>query len=100
MSAPAITMYATAVCPYCVQAERLLRAKGITAITKIRVDLDPGERQAMMAKTGRRTVPQIYIGDRHVGGYEDLVALERAGRLEAMLAGEAVDEPAGQPPVG
>ena len=100
MSAPAITMYATAVCPYCVQAERLLRAKGITAITKIRVDLDPRERQAMMAKTGRRTVPQIYIGDRHVGGYEDLVALERAGKLEAMLAGEAVDEPAGKPPVG
>jgi glutaredoxin 3 len=86
--APAITMYATAVCPYCTQAERLLRAKGVAAITKIRVDLDPGARRTMMARTGRRTVPQIYIGERHVGGYDDLVALERAGELDPLLAGD------------
>ncbi len=84
--ANAITMYTTAVCPYCIQAERLLRAKGVGAITKIRVDLDPGERRTMMERTGRRTVPQIYIGDTHVGGYDDLVALDRSGRLDAMLA--------------
>lgn len=100
MTAPAITMYATAVCPYCIQAERLLRAKGVTAIAKIRIDLDPRERQSMMAKTGRRTVPQIYIGSHHVGGYDDLVALERAGKLDPLLAGEAVGEPADEPPVG
>jgi len=85
-----ITMYATGTCPYCVQAERLLKSKGVTAITKIRVDLEPGLREAMMQRTGRRTVPQIYIGDVHVGGYDDLVALERAGRLEPLLAGKAV----------
>ena len=85
-----ITMYATAACPYCVQAERLLKSRGVTAITKIRVDLEPGLREAMMQRTGRRTVPQIYIGDVHVGGYDDLVALERAGRLEPLLAGKAV----------
>jgi glutaredoxin 3 len=80
-----ITMYSTAVCPFCVRAERLLNSKGITEIEKIRVDLDPGQRQEMMAKTGRRTVPQIYIGDRHVGGFEDLAALEHAGGLELLL---------------
>lgn len=85
---PPITMYATAMCPYCIQAERLLKAKGVTAITKIRVDLDPPLRQKMMQQTGRRTVPQIYIGELHVGGYDDLVALEHAGRLDALLAGE------------
>ncbi len=100
MTLPAITMYATAVCPYCIQAERLLRAKGVTAITKIRVDLDPGERRTMMAKTGRRTVPQIYIGERHVGGYDDLVALERAGRLDPLLAGGSAGAAARDPPVG
>jgi glutaredoxin 3 len=84
---PAITMYATGVCPYCVQAERLLAAKGVTAIDKIRVDLDPARRAEMMAKCGRRTVPQIWIGDTHVGGYDDLVALDRAGRLTPLLAG-------------
>jgi glutaredoxin 3 len=82
-----ITMYATLVCPYCVQAERLLRAKGVREIAKIRVDLDPAERVAMMRKTGRRTVPQIYIGELHVGGYDELVALDRAGRLDSLLAG-------------
>jgi glutaredoxin 3 len=84
---PAITLYATAVCPYCIQAERLLKAKGVTDIAKIRVDLEPGLREAMMARTGRRTVPQIYIGDVHVGGYDDLVALDRAGKLDPLLAG-------------
>jgi glutaredoxin 3 len=81
-----IVMYATAVCPYCVQAERLLRAKGVTDITKLRVDLDPALRRTMMDKTGRRTVPQIYIADTHVGGYDDLVALDRRGRLDGLLA--------------
>ncbi len=83
-----ITMYATAVCPYCVQAERLLRAKGVADIAKVRVDLDPAQRQEMMQKTGRRTVPQIYIGALHVGGYDDLVALDREGKLAPLLAAE------------
>lgn len=86
-SPPAITMYATGFCPYCVQAERLLKAKGVSDITKIRVDADPARREEMMSRTGRRTVPQIYIGERHVGGYDDLVALDRAGELEPLLAG-------------
>ncbi len=85
MAAP-ITMYATAVCPYCTQAERLLRAKGVADIVKLRVDLDPALRQAMVERTGRRTVPQIYIGETHVGGYDDLVALDRQGRLDDLLA--------------
>ena len=79
-------MYSTAVCPYCVRAEMLLKSKGITEIEKIRVDLDPRQREEMMQKTGRRTVPQIYIGDRHVGGFEDLAELEHAGKLESLLA--------------
>ena len=78
-------MYSTAVCPYCVMAERLLRAKGVAAIDKVRVDLDPQRRVEMMEKTGRRTLPQIYIGDTHVGGYDDLVVLERAGELTPLL---------------
>ena len=81
-------MYSTAVCPFCIQAERLLRAMGVAQIDKIRIDLDPARRQEMMEKTGRRTVPQIYIGGRHVGGYDDLVALDRAGELEPLLATE------------
>jgi glutaredoxin 3 len=83
-----VTMYATAVCPYCIQAERLLASKGVRDITKIRVDLDPGKREEMMSRTGRRTVPQIYIGDHHVGGYDDLAALERTGKLAKLLVGE------------
>ena len=83
-----IMMYATAICPFCVQAERLLRAKGVADIAKVRVDLEPARRQEMMQKTGRRTVPQIYIGAVHVGGYDDLVALDRAGKLGPLLAGE------------
>ena len=78
-------MYSTAVCPFCQMAERLLKAKGVAAIDKVRVDLDPARRVEMMEKTGRRTVPQIYIGDTHVGGYDDLAALDRAGRLDGLL---------------
>lgn len=85
---PAIRIYATAVCPYCVRAEQLLRHKGVTDIDKIRIDLDPQRRDEMMQLTGRRTVPQIFIGDYHVGGCDDLHALERAGRLEPLLRGE------------
>jgi glutaredoxin 3 len=82
-----VMMYSTAICPYCVRAESFLRAKGVSAIDKVRVDLEPARRLEMMQKTGRRTVPQIYIGDHHVGGYEDLVALDRAGKLVPLLAG-------------
>jgi glutaredoxin 3 len=82
-----ITMYATAICPYCIMAERLLRAKGVTDIEKIRVDLDPELRVLMMERTRRRTVPQIFIDDVHVGGFDDLAALDHAGRLDALLAG-------------
>jgi glutaredoxin 3 len=82
-----VLMYSTASCPYCVQAERLLTRKGVTDIEKVRVDLEPARRLEMMAKTGRRTVPQIYIGDHHVGGFEDLAALEHAGKLDPLLAG-------------
>jgi glutaredoxin 3 len=78
-------MYSTAVCPYCVRAEQLLNSKGITVIEKIRVDLDPSLRERMVRQTGRRTVPQIYIGDTHVGGFEDLAALDHAGTLDALL---------------
>ena len=83
----AVTMYSTGMCPYCVQAERLLASKGVKAIDKVRVDLEPARRQEMMDRTGRRTVPQIYIGDVHVGGYDDLVALDRSGGLDPLLAG-------------
>ena len=82
-----VTLYSTAVCPYCVRAERLLEAKGVTGIEKIRVDLDPEQRMLMMQKTGRRTVPQIYIGDTHVGGFDDLHALDQAGKLDPLLQG-------------
>ncbi|MBC3934178.1 MAG: glutaredoxin 3 [Undibacterium curvum] len=82
---PQVTMYSTAVCPYCTMAERLLKSKGVDDIEKIRVDLDPAVREAMMQKTGRRTVPQIYIGDTHVGGFDDLSALDRAGKLDSLL---------------
>lgn len=81
-----VVMYSTAVCPYCVQAERLLASKGVKDITRIRVDQDPAQRDEMIARTGRRTVPQIFIGDTHVGGYDDLAALDRAGGLVPLLA--------------
>lgn len=80
-----VTMYTTGFCPYCVRAEQLLKARGVTEINKIRIDTDPEVRAQMMEKTGRRTVPQIYIGERHVGGYDDLAALDRAGELEPLL---------------
>jgi glutaredoxin 3 len=82
-----VMMYSTAFCPYCVQAERLLRAKGVQDIAKVRVDLEPDRRAEMMTRTGRRTVPQIYIGQTYVGGYDDLVALEHAGKLDPLLQG-------------
>lgn len=80
-----IVMYTTAYCPYCLNAERLLLSRGVKEIDKIRVDLQPELRIEMMEKTGRRTVPQIYIGERHVGGFEDLRALDLAGELEPLL---------------
>jgi glutaredoxin 3 len=79
-------MYTTAVCPYCINAERLLLAKGVKEINKIRVDLQPEQRIVMMEKTGRRTVPQIYIDEQHVGGFDELRALDRAGGLDPLLA--------------
>lgn len=85
---PTVQFYATATCPYCIRAEELLRAKGC-AIEKIRVDLDPARRAEMSRRSGRYTVPQIFIGDYHVGGCDDLHALERAGRLDALLRGDA-----------
>ena len=81
-----VLMYSTGVCPFCIQAERLLKAKGVADIDKIRVDLQPEQRDLMIEKTGRRTVPQIYIGDTHVGGFDDLAALDRAGGLDSLLA--------------
>jgi glutaredoxin 3 len=85
-----VMMYSTASCPFCIQAERLLTRKGVTDIEKIRVDLEPARRMEMMQKTGRRTVPQIYIGQQHVGGFEELAALDRAGQLDPLLAGQPV----------
>jgi glutaredoxin 3 len=89
MATPAIVMYATGYCPYCMHAERLLRSKGVADITKIRIDQEPAQRAEMMQRTGRRTVPQIFIGEHHVGGYDDLVALDRAGKLDPLLQGDA-----------
>lgn len=83
---PSVLMYSTRVCPYCVMAEKLLQKKGVANLEKILIDADPTQRETMMARTGRRTVPQIYIGDHHVGGYDDLAALDRAGKLDALLA--------------
>ncbi len=83
---PHVKMYCTAVCPYCVMAEKLLTKKGVTDIEKIRVDLDPARREEMMQITNRRTVPQIYIGERHIGGFDDLAALDAEGGLEPLLA--------------
>ena len=79
-------MYATAGCPFCIRAEQLLRSKGVQEIEKIRIDLEPMRRNEMVHRTGRRTVPQIYIGDMHVGGCDDLVALNCSGELEPLLA--------------
>jgi glutaredoxin 3 len=83
-----VLMYSTAICPFCLRAEALLKARGVTEIEKIRIDLDADRRNEMVARTGRRTVPQIYVGANHVGGYDDLAALDRAGKLVALLAGQ------------
>lgn len=83
---PHVKMYCTAVCPYCVMAEKLLTRKGVTDIEKIRVDLDPAQREEMMRITSRRTVPQVFIGDRHIGGFDDLSALDAGGGLDPLLA--------------
>jgi glutaredoxin 3 len=80
-----VTMYCTAVCPYCIRAESLLRQRGVADIDKIRIDEEPAQRDAMIARTGRRTVPQIYIGETHVGGCDDLQALDRDGGLLPLL---------------
>ena len=88
-ASPRVMMYTTAYCGYCIRAERLLAARGVDDVFKVRVDENPAERITMMQRTGRRTVPQIYIGERHVGGYDDLVALDRAGGLDPLLAGDA-----------
>jgi glutaredoxin 3 len=85
---PRVSMYCTAVCPYCVAAERLLKSKGVTDIEKIRIDLQPDRRMEMMERTGRRTVPQIYIDDRHIGGFDDLAALDSGGGLAPLLRSE------------
>jgi glutaredoxin 3 len=89
MSMPRILMYSTRVCPYCIRAEQLLAKKGINAdqIEKIRVDDHPEQRAEMMRITGRRTVPQIFIGDRHIGGFDDMAALDAAGELDPLLRG-------------
>lgn len=83
----AVIMYTTAQCPYCVRAEQLLRARGVADIEHVRIDLEPDRRAEMMTRTGRRTVPQIYIGEHHVGGFDDLRALDIAGGLSSLLAG-------------
>lgn len=80
-----ITMYCTSVCPYCIRAEMLLKQRGVANIHKIFVDRDPAQRSVMMERTGRRTVPQVYIDERHIGGYDDLSALDRAGGLLPLL---------------
>jgi glutaredoxin 3 len=80
-------MYSTAVCPWCERAEMLLKTRGVASIEKVRIDLDPARRDEMVEKTGRRTVPQIFIGDRHIGGFDDLAALDRAGGLAPLLQG-------------
>jgi glutaredoxin 3 len=80
-----VKIYTTATCPYCLHAKQLLKERGVTEINEIRIDMDPGERQKMMGITGRRTVPQIFIGDTHVGGCDELVALDRRGGLLPLL---------------
>ena len=82
-----VLMYSTGYCPYCTRAEMLLKQRGVAYIEKIMVDEDPAQRAIMMERTGRRTVPQIYIGETHVGGFDDLSALDRAGKLIPLLQG-------------
>ncbi len=89
VSAP-VLMYSTRVCPYCVQAEQLLKARGVVSIEKVLIDQDPVRREEMMTRTGRRTVPQIYIGATHVGGFDDLSALDKAGGLMPLLQAKTI----------
>ncbi|SEK58933.1 glutaredoxin 3 [Roseateles sp. YR242] len=83
----AVKMYTTLVCPYCVRAKSLLKQRGVDQIEEVRVDLDPSQRDTMIQMTGRRTVPQIFIGDTHVGGCDDLIALDQRGGLQPLLNG-------------
>jgi len=85
--APEITLYTTAICPYCVAAKNFLKSKG-QVWTEVRIDLDFEQRQKMIAKANRTSVPQIFVGETHVGGYDDMIALHRAGKLEPLLAGQ------------
>ena len=87
-STPSITIYSSAICPYCVAAKNFLKSKGL-AWPEVRIDADPAQREAMVQKPRRTSVPQIFIGDTHVGGYDDMMALHRAGKLEPLLAGGA-----------
>jgi len=89
---PKIVMYSTAVCPYCINAERLLTCKGVKQIDKIRVDLDPEQRMEMIEKSGRRTVPQIYINNQHIGGFDELRALDMNGQLDPLLVSNELDD--------
>lgn len=82
----AVRMYTTAVCPFCIRAKSLLKQRGVTQIEEIRIDMDPAQRDHMMAITGRRTVPQIFIGEHHVGGCDELIALDGRGELAPLLA--------------
>ena len=84
-----VKMYTTAVCPFCIRAKQILKAKGVAAIEEVRIDMEPDERMKMMEITGRRTVPQIFIGDTHVGGCDDLIALDGRGGLVPLLNGQA-----------
>ncbi len=81
-----ILMYSTAVCPYCIAAEKLLKSKGVEQIEKVRIDLEPARKTELIERTGRRTVPQIFIDERHIGGFDDLSALDRSGGLTPLLA--------------
>jgi len=82
----AVKMYTTQVCPFCIRAKMLLKNRGVQNIEEVRVDLDPGQRDAMIELTGRRTVPQIFIGATHVGGCDELIALDQRGELQPLLA--------------
>lgn len=88
MAQPVITIYSTLVCPYCVAAKNFLKSKGLEW-NEVRIDLDPVEREKMVAKAKRTSVPQIFVGDVHVGGYDDMMAMHREGRFEPLLAGDA-----------
>lgn len=88
-----VTMYGAERCPFCQRAEQLLKSKGVNDLKKIAVDLDPGQREIMIARTGRRSVPQIFIGAVHVGGYDDLAVLDRAGQLDALLQTTGANAP-------